>query len=398
MQGVFRQTDGVNREQAVFYQQFILDFLLLTALGGRANSAEFSSQYWRRIQAMLEFLVSVMDVKGNVPMIGDADDGYVVRLSQDPDFCPYRSLLATGAVLFGRADFKRKAARFDDKSRWLLGREAEEKFRSMGDNAPTMLRRSFPNGGYYIMGCDFDTDKEIRIVADAGPLGYLSIAAHGHADALSFTLSLGGHEVLIDPGTYAYHTACVWRDYFRGTGAHNTVRVDSEDQSLSGGNFMWIRHARATCRVWESSDEADRFVGTHDGYKRLRDPVLHEREMVFDKRTKRLEISDTLYCAAEHVAERWWHFAETVDVTVAPSGTIDARVGKHQLRLRPEGPAVQATAYHGVPLPPRGWVSRRFGVKVPTTTVVWTTPLRGATQLRAIVDCQLTGTRPERSR
>src|SRR5206468_507056 len=80
--------------------------------------------------------------------------------------------------------------------------------------------------GYYILGADFDTPNEIRAVVDAGPLGYTAIAAHGHADALSFTLSVGGSEFLIDPGTCAYHTQERWRQYFRGTAAHNTLRVD----------------------------------------------------------------------------------------------------------------------------------------------------------------------------
>jgi len=379
--------DGVNREQAISYQQFVVDFLLIAGLSGRASEAEFSPEYWKRIEAMLEFVASVMDVRGNIPMIGDADDGYVVRLFPKRDFCPYRSLLATGAVLFGREDFKRKAGRFDDKSRWLLGREGEEMFRRLANTAPTGVRQRFPEGGYYIMGCDFDTDKEIRIVIDAGPLGYLSIAAHGHADALAFTLSLAGNEVLIDPGTYAYHTDRIWRDYFRGTAAHNTVRVDGQDQSVKGGNFMWLRHAHSACRVWESHDGSDRFVGVHDGYQRLPDPVVHEREMVFDKRTKRLEIIDTLRCAADHMAERCWHFAETVDVTVAPDGTVDAQVGVHRLRLQPEESSVQSKVYRGESTPPWGWVSRHFGIKVPTTTVVWTIPVKGATQLRATLEC-----------
>ena len=379
--------DGVNREQAISYQQFVVDFLLIAGLSGRASEAEFSPEYWKRIEAMLEFVASVMDVRGNIPMIGDADDGYVVRLSQDPDFCPYRSLLATGAVLFAREDFKRKAGRFDDKSRWLLGREGEEMFRRLANTAPTGVRQSFPEGGYYIMGCDFDTDEEIRIVIDAGPLGYLSIAAHGHADALAFTLSLAGSEILIDPGTYAYHAERVWRDYFRGTAAHNTVRVDGQDQSVKGGNFMWLRHAHSACRVWESHDGSDRFVGVHDGYQRLPDPVVHEREMVFDKRTKRLEIIDTLRCAADHMAERCWHFAETVDVTVAPDGTVDAQVGVHRLRLQPEESSVQSKVYRGESTPPWGWVSRHLGIKVPTTTVVWTIPVKGTTQLRATLEC-----------
>ena len=61
------------------------------------------------------------------------------------------------------------------------------------------------------------------------------------------TLSAGGREMLIDPGTYAYHTQRPWRDYFKGASAHNTVRVDGLDQSVSGGNFLWTRHARARC-------------------------------------------------------------------------------------------------------------------------------------------------------
>src|SRR4029077_15759000 len=99
------------------------------------------------------------------------------------------------------------------------------------ENLPTVqawlpVRRVFPEGGYYILGCDFETENEIRLTADAGALGYQSIAAHGHADALAFTLSVGGREFLVDPGTYAYHTQESRREYFPRTVAHKTVRID----------------------------------------------------------------------------------------------------------------------------------------------------------------------------
>src|SRR5207237_4460705 len=92
-------TDGVNLEQAVCYQQFVLDFLLLALLAGRSAGERFSAAYEQRVAAMLEFLAALMDVGGNVPMIGDSDDGAVTRLAQSSDFCAYRSLLATGAIL-----------------------------------------------------------------------------------------------------------------------------------------------------------------------------------------------------------------------------------------------------------------------------------------------------------
>ena len=177
--------DGVNREQAASYQQFVLDFLLISLLAGKANGQSFSAAYESRIEAMLEYLCSIMDVKGNVPMFGDADDGLVVRFAQGGDFSPYRSLLATGAVLFQRDEFKLKAAELDDKTRWLAGSRADGLFQAQSAAQTRLpLRQAFPVGGYYILGCDFETDREIRLIADAGPVGYRSIAAHGHADAL----------------------------------------------------------------------------------------------------------------------------------------------------------------------------------------------------------------------
>lgn len=380
--------DGVNREQAIAYQQFVADFLLFAALAGRHNGDEFPREYWERLQAMIGFVASVIDVGGHVPMIGDADDGYVVTLSPAAGFCPYRSLLATGAALFGRGDYKAKAGDFDDKSRWLLGRAGVEAFERVSSAPPVdAVGRAFPEGGYYILGCDFDTPDEVRIVADAGALGYQRIAAHGHADALSFTLSFAGREFLIDPGTYAYHTEREWRNYFRGTAAHNTVRVDGEDQSVNGGNFLWLHHAQARCVLWRQAPDQDRFVGVHDGYRRLADPVTHERELIFDKTRKRLQVIDSLRCQSRHQVELCWHFAEDVTVRVSTDGPVIAAKDGYAIRLHPPRPDMSAKLYRGASDPPWGWVSRRFGVKQAASTVVWTGTIDASTQFSSVVEC-----------
>jgi hypothetical protein len=102
-------------------------------------------------------------------------------------------LLATGAILFRRGDFKAKAGKLDDKTRWLFGEGADAAFELLdGAEIQLPVRRAFTHGGYYVLGCDFESVNEIRLIADAGPLGYETIAAHGHADALAFTLSVGG--------------------------------------------------------------------------------------------------------------------------------------------------------------------------------------------------------------
>jgi len=379
--------DGVNREQAVSYQQFELDLLLLPLLAARANGLDFPAGYVARIEAMLIHLASIIDYGGNVPMFGDADDGYAVRLDPRQDFSRYHSLLATGALMFGRGDFKAKAGTLDDKTRWLFGARAREAFDAIDSaNARLPIRREFPDGGYYILGCDFESDDEIRLVADAGPLGYREIAAHGHADALSFTLSTAGEEFLVDPGTFAYHTKPEWRAYFRGTAAHNTLRVDARDQSQPGGNFMWLRKARAGCGEWRTSPVEDCFEGWHDGYMALADPVMHRRRIVLDKVARRVAIEDTLKMEGEHDVELFLHAHEKCAVSLCAAGARLAR-GDRALDIRfPQVPGAAVQVLRGSEAPIGGWISRAFDRKQPSPTLVWRARLKGACVLRTEID------------
>ena len=375
--------DGVNREQAVWYQHFVLDFLVFCLLAGRANGRPFPAEYEARIESLLDYLASIMDAGGNVPQFGDADDGRMARLAQDEGFCPYRSLLATGAILFGRGDFKQKAGALDDKTRALLGPRADEEYSRLDTKKTRLpLRRAFPHGGCYVLGCDLDSPEEIRLIADAGPLGYRSIAAHGHADALSFTLSAGGRELLIDPGTYSYHTQGAWRQYFRGTSAHNTVRIDGLDQSVQGGNFLWLAKANAGCSLWLSSAEQDRFEGWHDGYRRLPDPVTHRRLIELDKRSRRVVVEDTLEMAEDHEVELFFHCHEDSQVVPEGDALVVHRDGASLRITLPEAPQGKIQVYRGSLAPMSGWVSRAFDCRQPAPTIAWRARLTGSSVLR----------------
>jgi len=380
--------DGVNREQAVSYQQFELDLLLLPLLAARAAGDDFPAAYQARIEAMLEYLASIMDAGGNLPMFGDADDGAVVSLAQSGHFCPYCSLLATGAILFRRGDFKAKAGGLDDKTRWLLGTDAAAEFHAL-PAAPAALpvRQAFPDGGYYVLGRDFEGGDEIRLIADAGPLGYGGIAAHGHADALAFTLSVGGMEFLVDPGTYAYHTQGAWRAYFRGTAAHNTVRVDGRDQSEAGGNFMWLAKAQAGCSAWRSDAAQDVFEGWHDGYMRLPDPAMHTRRITLDKAGGRIVIEDVLRMAGAHDVELFFHCSELCQVHGAGRDYVLGQGGRTILLKLPAAPHAVSDIHRGSTAPIAGWISRRFDERQPAPTLRWRARLCGTTVLRSEIVC-----------
>jgi hypothetical protein len=380
-------SDGVNLEQAVSYQRFELELLLLCLFAGEANGKSFSTAFRSRIEAMLEYLASIMDVGGNVPMVGDSDDAVVVQLDHRPQFCGYRSLLATGALLFGRGDFRKKAGLLDDRTRWFFD-EADVAFQKLDTSDVRLpVRQAFCEGGYYILGCDLETQNEIRLIADAGDLGYQTIAAHGHADALAFSLSVGGVEFFIDPGTYAYHTQQTWRRYFRGTAAHNTLRVDGKDQSQSGGNFMWVRKARAGCTYWSSNAERDVFQGWHDGYLSLDDPVLHRRRIALDKQTRRIVIEDMLEMRGTHTIELFFHCSEQCRVTGSAHGYV---VTHGSIQLCVTLPQIQRSdwcVYRGSVAPVCGWISRCFDEKRAAPSIVWRCRITGKATLRSEISC-----------
>ncbi len=376
--------DGVTKEQTTAYQQFVVDFLLFSGLLGNQLDDSFPPEYWKRIHKMIRFLAAIMDAKHHIPMIGDADDGFVSCLSQEPDFCPFSSLITTGAALFDDPYLKLKSTSFDHKSYWLLGEKGFNKYNKVSD-PPFDKTDSFPDGGYYILGSELDTSREIRILVDTGPLGLHPLAAHGHADSLSLLLNVAGTEVLVDPGTYAYHTKRNMRYYFRGTSAHNTVRVDGQDQSVQGGTFMWSRHAVTQVINQESSPDKECISAEHDGYSRLPDPATHQRTVSYDKHEHRIHITDQIKSECSHDIELFWHLSEHCKVHLsgreAHIETPDAEV-----IIKCLDEAAIADVVYGDEETPLGWISRSFDVKVPTHTLVFRTKSHTDRPVETIID------------
>ena len=370
--------DGVNKEQAISYQQFVLDFFILAGLVGKKNGVKFPKKYWERIEQMLVYVASLMDKDGNMPNIGDADDGYAIRLSYEVAFNPFKSLLSTGAVIFNRGDFKTKAGFFDEKSFWLLGIEGAETFKAL-EGKQFEAKKRFDDGRYYILSANEGKVDEIKSVFDCGPLGYLSLAAHGHADAMSFTLSVGGREFIVDPGTYAYHAQKKWREYFRGTSAHNTIRIDKENQSVSGGNFMWLKKAQARLIDFEDNENICRVKAEHEGYKRLSDPVVHRREMAFDKIKHHFKIIDSISAKKSHFIEQCFHFSRDCEVVQSGENEFTVKNGDVCIILFLDD-KLKSELYKGSFDPIFGWESKRFDVKQETITLVNSCEINGKSE------------------
>lgn len=353
--------DGVNREQAFAYQIFTAEFLVIAGIYGHRTNDPFAEEFWCTLNKGLNFLRSVRDFGGHVPMVGDADDGVVLRLEPGEAIDRAEMMLAIGDAIFGR----KVAGARSDTVRWLFG-DADGLLRGKLPVAASDWK--FPEGGYFIFGSDFGRATEVKGMVDCGPLGYLGIAAHGHADALALTLSVCGEECLVDPGTFSYWNELKWRNYFRGTSAHNTVMIDGQDQSVSGGRFMWTRKAKVTVDSFPVTLDRFDFEGSHDGYMRLPDPVRHTRRVNYVPSEKILSVTDKIAGIKGHCVEQFWHFAP--DICVKLNSNVVEIVGR-RFKINAEffGDNLFLELVRGREQPPLGWFSRTYESKEPISTI-----------------------------
>lgn len=368
---ILRQThsDGGGREQALGYHMFVLQFFLLAGLVARRVGADWPRSFWDRLERMFEFLAALAGGGRDLPMFGDCDDGYVLDLGGGPR--QERAWLCVGAILFQRTDWKPAAGDYSEAAYWLLGPESRGEYeRLAGEDRPRLESRAFRATGLYLLQSGHHgAPDRISVVFDCAPLGYGPLAAHGHADALSFTLRAFGVDVFVDPGTYDYFSYPQWRNYFRSTRAHNSVEIDGADQSEMLGPFLWGARAQATCLAWEPGPGGGRVVGEHDGYRRLPDPVIHRRTLELDGNERRLTVRDEIHASKRHEIVVYFHLSETCRIREVKENRFQIDAGPGPLTLIGD-PRLQFEVLTGGAAPGAGWVSRGYHRKARSTTLV----------------------------
>lgn len=162
------------------------------------------------------------------------------------------------------------------------------------------------------------------------PNGQNANGGHCHNDKLSFELCIDGEDVIVDPGTHVYTAEPEWRNKLRSTAYHNTVVVDEKEQSRFDEKnlFKMENDAEIKCLRWETSGEIDIFIGEHYGYKRLSHSVIHQREIKFHKKERKLEIIDKFRGEGEH-SLKW-------NLILPPGFTSNLRINSRKLQWHKE--------------------------------------------------------------
>ncbi len=287
-----QHSNGINKEEAAEYIQFITDFFLLPYVIANKNKDCFSQNYEKTLKEIFDYIRTFTDIKLNFPKYGDEDDGYVLNFSETKHFNNFKSLLVSASVLFFDASYLNKESIYDIKNQLLFQEDGKALFDKLKKREVTQLESAYyPFEGHFIFRKRKE-NKEIYAHLDVAPLGYLSIAAHGHSDILSFLITINGNPFFIDSGTYSYHTEKKWRNYFVSSKAHNTITIDDLNQAFHASDTMWLNHynPKVLSHNMSLANGIENVVGTYNEFS----DVQHIRSFTFDKGNDEITILDEI--------------------------------------------------------------------------------------------------------
>jgi hypothetical protein len=374
--------DGTGAEQAFAYTLFVLDLLLVAVALLDATDCDTPDEILDALDRAGHALWAQFGRPGErEPSYGDNDNGRAFRLDGHVDRLG-RGVAASICARTGNRYVRTVAEELDPAAIWMFGIEGKDRFdRTTPAERPKSV--ILENAGLAVL-----RRAGTRVTFDAGPLGYLSIAAHGHADALAVTLSVDDDDLVVDPGSGTYFgRARSIRDAFRGTGFHATVLLDGTDQSRMGGPFLWSTHARSWFHRVDLPDALA--IAEHDGYQREPTGVQHVRAVQV------LETGDVLvYDRVEGHGERAvsirWPLNSCLHAEVVGANEVHARA-RDATGLLLKTAATRSgsmSVARGEREPLEGWSSPRLDQLVPAALIKWDAKLEGrleaATLLRPL--------------
>ena len=356
--------DGGHAERSTHYHRYTLDFYMMALLTARLDGdADASRRFSAASLRLADFARAMADSTGHLPLIGD-DDGGMLWPFTGRDCADIRDSLAVAAAVLERPELAPWGPQ--EETLWIVGPpKGDEPVPPHGNHDVHPGRKSgfsrtsrlFRDTGYVV----FRDEHGGHAVFDVGPHGYMN-GGHAHADALSFTLTLDGHPLLVDRGTATYTMQPHIRDRFRGSASHNTLTIDGQPQAHPKGPFHWHTRADAALHGWRHSGSLDWAEGSHAGYGSL----THRRNVVRSGSGGWLLVDEVLG-TGRHTAAAHWH--------LDPLWTLRADAPGRLLATHADGAAAwilydgdEVSLSYGDEATGLGWHAPAYGVWVPAWT------------------------------
>ncbi|MGF7117961.1 alginate lyase family protein [Methanobacterium oryzae] len=303
--------DGVNGELSTNYHRLVTEIFVSTTILCLKHNIVFPQHYLNRLEKMFDYILFYTKPDGKAPVIGDNDDGRLQILTKyyDWDRNDHRYLLLIGAKLFRRKDFAMIDPHFNEEAFWMLGSIEKPLLKRDEKELKYNNSISFNDSGYYII-----RHNDFHMIIDASSPNPKYFQGHKHNSALNFELFANDKTFIVDPGSCIYTPSKKMRNLFRSTAYHNVIMVDGKEQNtikddLIDDLFDLGIDAKTKVIKWELNENEDIFCGEQYGYSRLKNPVVHRREIKFNKKKEYWIINDFLSGKGKHLYNLFLHLA-----------------------------------------------------------------------------------------
>ncbi|MEY8337984.1 alginate lyase family protein [Lachnospiraceae bacterium 62-35] len=275
-------SDGINKELSLHYQSLYTEAMGLMMRLMVKNDIKIPKIWDEMLDKMCCYMANCIGSYGETIAFGDNDEGKILDLHGGIHHYPY--VLGLLSYLLKKQYVSLENVNCENLN-WLF--TESEKKKAIAKAIHTVPQYiCYREGGNSILR---SIDRRVLIGIDHAALGFGNIAAHGHADALSFQMYVDGIPIFVDPGTYVYHCDIKSRNTYRKTENHNTLCINKKDQSEMQGAFLWGKRAKCCLLGYEEMDKGVMLRAAHNGYPENR----HTRTFCFNGKRK-LRIADEL--------------------------------------------------------------------------------------------------------
>jgi hypothetical protein len=318
------EPDGWYIQHSFTYLRVALDQCVLAERALRSIGAGLSSTSVARLRAAAELLLAVIDPEtGRVPNHG-ANDGAFVHPITLAEYRDFRPVLTAVCALWGHA-LPAGIAPDHEVLAWL-GVEPPPTAPPLEDG----VRSGVSGWAAARLG-------RTVVFLRAGRYS----ARPGHVDPLHLDVCLGGRELVVDPGTFAYNAPPPWRNGLAGADVHNGPVVDGVEPGVRGPRFLWL--------IWPEAELVTASFQGGKGTLVARVPGSHERRVsvVAD----RVVVEDrALRAGSRDLRVRWLLHPDADRAAVEITNGVAASVAATE----------DSTA---------GWFSQHYGDRVASTLV-----------------------------
>jgi len=351
--------DGVDYELSIGYHRLVLEIFSLFFFIAQTTALTVDEEFQDRLRKMFDFVHSYLKPDGTAPMIGDSDDGRLIKFRERPaDDHSY--LLSIGSILLKES--RLKPTRIDEEAIWWFGKPGIGSFDRIKANRSRSASKAFQKAQIFVQ-----RTGDLYSIIDCGDHGARGRGSHAHSDALSIEVFAVRRTFLRDPGTYVYTADEPERNLFRSTAYHNTVRIDEKEisQVNDGELFAFASNVHPRINEWESTEERDVLDVEHYAYRRLASPVTHRRIVMLDKRKGFWTIRDLFSGQGSHLFEVFFNFDSGMTITIDKKKS--AVVSEEHCSFTVEPRCEYDLA---VRMEPR-WVSSSYGTRSESSAIIY---------------------------